>query len=296
MYTFKFYRWCDAATSRIRHRRDRVAVKNELYEHLEERFESFLAQGLLEDEAADKAIEAMGSAEELARQLEIIHNPFWFEMLWISRVLLALLLVITVIFGLQYLPQPNDAQPTVISTAYNHPFLPFDPYTDKKYKMSEHTFTQELYFEPSSSGSIFPYSATVTKAAQWHASYFSPYGNENKGIYDILCIQLKVDVAENLPALMGVNYVYGVDSLGNHYYSSVESNHHNFIGLAAWNFLPFICTDCTQYPQKIGDLAVYEIAIINYKSYAAEWLELHYDRDGRNYVMRIELPGGNCNG
>lgn len=97
MNSEKFFTWCRVAVKGIKYRPDRDAVYAELYEHLEDRYESFRSRGLEHEEAVDKTLEAMGSAEELAPLLAKAHRPFWPYLLSVSRTLLIAAIIITVL-------------------------------------------------------------------------------------------------------------------------------------------------------------------------------------------------------
>ena len=302
MRVFKFFRWCDSAVDKIKLRKDREAVKYELYAHMEERYDSFAEQGLSEDVAAQKTIEAMGSAEELADQLEKIYNPFWLYMLWASRLALIVLLIIALPTVQKYWPKNSIQQPTEPSVAYDHPFLPFDPYLDLSYVSDLYTCSRIMLFEPETSGSIFPYPVTVSQAALWHTKYYDNVGAIKKIEYDSLYIQLELSLSEVTDLFLGVNDVYAVDSLGNYYYSSIDAAHdYNFTPLAQWH-LPFVRTCCSNYEASsypamhYTHTNTYELLLANYVSGDAEWIELRYDRDGKDYTLRINLPGGASNG
>ena len=88
MNTTDFNRWCETAVSGIRFKPDRAQVYDELYAHLEDRCADMTDAGVPEDEAVQQTLAAMGSASEVAEQLEQIHRPFWGRLLRISRWLL----------------------------------------------------------------------------------------------------------------------------------------------------------------------------------------------------------------
>ena len=86
-----------------------------------------------------------------------------------------------------------------------------------------------------------------------------------------------------MPGFTAGNYFWAVDSLGNHYVSNAEYD------------------AVTPGIQRTGGMiSAYGIQISNWWipqfDMDAQWLELHYDRDGRNIVLRIELTGGEDRG
>ena len=69
--------WCRDACAYIRFTPDRPRVAKELGDHMEDRMEAFLAQGMAEDEAERLTLAAMGSPEETGRALNRVHKPYW---------------------------------------------------------------------------------------------------------------------------------------------------------------------------------------------------------------------------
>jgi hypothetical protein len=61
--------YLDSATSGIRGKRRREALREELNAHIREHMERIVAGGATEDEAARQAIAAMGESSELAKQI-----------------------------------------------------------------------------------------------------------------------------------------------------------------------------------------------------------------------------------
>lgn len=76
MLNTKFDAWCNAATAKIRYWQDRDAVSAELRAHLEDRYDALIESGLSREKATAKALESMGSAQEIAPQLGKIHSPW----------------------------------------------------------------------------------------------------------------------------------------------------------------------------------------------------------------------------
>lgn len=95
-------RWLETAVSGIRFKPDRLAVRAELYAHLEDKTLDLIRifPDIDPDEARDRALAGMGDAEELKKKLEKIHRP-WLGYLWTASrflvwALLALCLVLAV--------------------------------------------------------------------------------------------------------------------------------------------------------------------------------------------------------
>lgn len=68
-------RFVTAVCAHIRYKPARYGVELELNAHLEDRQEDFLRQGLSTAEAARRAIDCMGNADELGRALDAVHRP-----------------------------------------------------------------------------------------------------------------------------------------------------------------------------------------------------------------------------
>ncbi|MBR4972535.1 MAG: hypothetical protein IKY59_06170, partial [Oscillospiraceae bacterium] len=92
MQNEKFEAWCAKATGQIRYKPDREAVTEELYRHLEDRYDALTGKGLSPAEAQKQALESMGSAEEIAPQLAAVHTP------WLGYIY-RLVLTLAVIFA-----------------------------------------------------------------------------------------------------------------------------------------------------------------------------------------------------
>lgn len=75
----------------IRWKRAKVVVTKELYEHISDQFDFFVANGFEESEAMKKAIQEMGSADVVGTELDNVHRP---KMNWLLLALIGLLLLI----------------------------------------------------------------------------------------------------------------------------------------------------------------------------------------------------------
>ena len=73
--------------------------------------------------------------------------------------------------------------------------------------------------------------------------------------------------------------IWAVDSLGNHYACKREFKYDD---------VPKVAYQGGFFSQGI---CVLNMKITHFDS-SAQWIELHYDRDGRNIVLRIDLTGG----
>lgn len=71
-----FDEWCKCAVSQIRYKPDREEVYKELKAHLEDHYDALIDHGHSMEDARRLALEAMGSAEEIAPQLGQVHQPW----------------------------------------------------------------------------------------------------------------------------------------------------------------------------------------------------------------------------
>ena len=92
MKNLAFCQWCSVATGRILYGPDREAVYTELRNHMEDHWESLVAQGVSEKDAMHMVLQAMGDPEEIAPQLGALHKPIWGYLLRISRILAVIFL------------------------------------------------------------------------------------------------------------------------------------------------------------------------------------------------------------
>lgn len=98
----EIYRWVETALAQMRFPPDRNAVRQELWDHMLDRREVFLAQGMNMDEAEAEAARVMGDPVETGRLLNRIHRP-WLGWLWqASRGLLIAAVVLAVILGVNH--------------------------------------------------------------------------------------------------------------------------------------------------------------------------------------------------
>lgn len=72
----RFDWWCKTAVDQIHYWPDRDAVYQELMDHLQDRYDAATDRGLSPEEAAEEALQSMGSAAELAPVLGAVHRPY----------------------------------------------------------------------------------------------------------------------------------------------------------------------------------------------------------------------------
>lgn len=267
-----FTRWCREATWRIRYGPDRAEVYQELMDHLRDHRDALMAQGAAEEDAAAQAVEAMGSAKEIALELEKIHKPFWGYCLQVCKLILVILLCLCVI------PIWDYAAHLDIGT-YSH--YSFDIYDSTSY--GGDTGRQLLHLSKpgvsfSSDGNIFVLTDAAIFAVnsqgdgqekprlyvQIRQSSLLPW-TEHQTYYDFFPISARFSAR---------------DSLGNYYpcYSeqhSCDAPHVNAMG------------------RQSGIFSYTHTCWINdFHGADAEWVDICYERDGRSYTLRIDLMGG----
>lgn len=244
-----FYTWCCRAVSQIRFKPDREAVFQELNAHLEDHYDALIAQGCSQEEATRRALEAMGSAEEIAPHLGQIHKP-WLgycyrivKPLAIAACAWALFLMVA-FFG-----------------SYFHAAISTENYQSLA-DSGEGGFYSQIKVSDTSDG----YRFTITEAA------VNAQG-------DTLFLELQTTYWFWMKEPAIVNHFWAVDSLGNYYPSRMEAQYAD---------IPKVTYGGGFYTQGFSaqDLQIHHF------DGSAQWVELHYDRDGRDIVLRIDLSGG----
>ena len=91
--------WCGRVVSYVRFRPDHTAIRKELLAHLEDSCADFQRIGYDIEEAREKAVEAMGSAEEVGAALDKAHKP-WLGWLWQATRAMILVLLIAIAVAL----------------------------------------------------------------------------------------------------------------------------------------------------------------------------------------------------
>lgn len=268
-----FARWCRTAVAGIRYRPDREMVYEELYAHLEDRYEAELERCDSPKEAADAALTAMGSASDIAPQLAAIHRPFWGYvltavrwMLWFSVLILVLIMIL---FPFRY--QGSEGYvPWFYQTREVGVIQEFLDGTGASWKV--------LDIDPDSTDTSDGFRFDVSRAVMiCHDDYL--YDTNDGYSFEFL-----IDVTSfwNWSQLheLPIDQFYAVDSLGNVYlaYSDyIQEGQMAVIGNLTRKG-PFSYT--------------MELWLSNFRSEDADWIEIRYDREGRDIVLRIDLTGG----
>ncbi len=258
----EFIYWCKDAISGIRYWKIRNKVFSELYEHLEDRYEHFLSKGYEPKEAEKKTLEAMGDPCELAPQLAAIHKPHWDYAAVVTRVLAWALVVVTLCRGVAY-----------FCTEGVHPYSGdvWDPFDEGGEECVAFVEPDIIYRE---SG----YTFRLEKAALWRTYHTEPT-EAGEEYFDSLYISMKVShILPWMREQQAVGHMWAVDNNGVYYRSN----------WSAEGGEPFV-----RYVPKFRwfNNATYEFSFYDTVT-DLQWIELHYDRDGRDMVFRVDLTGG----
>jgi hypothetical protein len=159
--------------------------------------------------------------------------------------------------------------------------VPYKPYDDSQYINYEGSwFAKQIQaFTPTCSGSINGYPTTVSNAVLWRED--TTFDGIRYRLFLRLETYFPYHWTESNPYLVDLGeHIWAEDSLGNYYYSHAEDGKPG-------------APSITQYHGK-GEqyVHIFDLAMDNYASLDAEWIDLHYDRDGKIYVLRSELPRG----
>lgn len=258
MDNYGFTRWCRRATAKIKFPPDRDAVAKELQQHLEDHYDALIAQGATHEEATAQAIAAMGSAEVIAPQLAAVHKPFWGYAARVTGFIAFFLLVCAIWF----------AGMSLVNRTITRDEPEYFTETELHYE------TRIFYDTP---GTVIAagdrYLFLINKAAVWEPKYIS------EGDTLSACVQIKVFRWPHLDTFDGLEYFYAVDDLGTIYQPPYNDDRdHPRLSYGNVAYFP---------ASQTFNLDVYGIP-----TQGIGWLELRYDRDGRDIAIRIDLTGG----
>ena len=271
MYIRKFKNWCDAAVDGIIFLPDRKQVHGELMNHLYDHYDDLVSQGVDKETAQQLALEAMGSAREIAPQLAAIHRPFWGYVYQATKILLGVVFWVQVACGILWMSHFNDYSEPRGNEA-------FDPYQTE---ISSGDHRRIFAAEPNLSAQSDGYTLTLTRAALWEYDSVDADGNSRTDD----CFYFQMEVSNPRPwaedSQIG-HWFRAVDSLGNTYDCFYEgiTNYAPYISGNTYHTGPYTYT--------------HDMWISDYRSQEAEWIELYYDRSGRNIAFRVDLTGGDA--
>lgn len=247
--------WCDTAVSYIRFPPDRPAVRQELLEHMQDKYDGYMGQGMLPADAERRVIREMGSDRETGLLLRQIHKPY---LGWVWRATQGLLVIALVLAGFNFWGWKSDLHISGESPLM-FPQELFERTADDSGK-------RVLY--PGCTDSSDGYTFTVTKAACWDDS-------------DSFFFRLEVTNPRPWAGdTEAPRWFYAVDNLGNYYYAYYEADRSIESAVAGNGVRTNLFTD------------TWDMWIDNYVSWDADWLELRYDKEGRDVALRIDLTGG----
>ena len=273
---YKMTRWCGRACSYIKYKPDREAAEAELLAHIEDKYEVFVAAGMPAHDAVGAAVRSMGDADEVGRGLAKAHNPFFGYVLTATKVLLCVSLVCVLFAAFRARDRLGIHVPDAETAAAID-----SPYTDDYRGSSDEGYsyqsTRTLYLEPGCSARSDGYTFTVSRIAVWYTVV------ESEESYDeSFHANLTVKATHPLPWAgypEAVRWFTATDSLGC-FYDNMWSRVYTYEKALVGN--PSVRTLFSY---------TYEMWLENY-SHGAEWIELRYDRDGRDIALRIDLSGG----
>lgn len=263
--------WCDTAVSYIRFPPDRTPVRQELLEHMQDKYDDYVGQGMPPADAERRVIKEMGSDRETGLLLRRIHKPYlgwvWRATQWVF----VIALILAVYNGVQWARDLHlsDGPPLLGAR---------DWYETTTYEHDRGSGERVLYLEPNCSDSSDGYTFTVTKVAYWEGTYTDENGTQDTNSFYFL-----LEVTN--PRLWAgyteaPRWFHAVDSLGNYYYAYYEGDR-STEGTVVGN------------GGRTGLFSyTWDMWIDNYVSRNADWLELRYDKEGRNVALRIDLTGG----
>lgn len=247
--------WCDTAVSYIRFPPDRPAVRQELLEHMQDKYDDYMGQGMLPADAERRVIREMGSDRETGLLLRQIHKPY---LGWVWRATQWLLILALILACLNFVWWKRDLYFIDESASIFRQDLLESSADDSGKRV----------LNPGCADSSDGYTFTVTKVACW---------DDRDAFY------FRMEVTNPRPwagYTEAPRWFHAVDSLGNYYYAYYEADR-STEGAVAGN------------GGRTGLFSyTWDMWIDNYVSQDADWLELRYDKEGRDIALRIDLTGG----
>lgn len=258
---FLLRRWAENAVSGIIFPGDKRKVYQELMDHMEDHRDMLMEQGMTEEDACIAVEHAMGDPFAVAKDLAQIHRPFWGYFLRATRVLLVIALLVTLIPFSRFIEE---------HVSQNLHFRGWDVYASGSYDDAGRTLLHRS--NPDSSFETDGYTYSVTKAVVFREEE-----------YDRTTFQCRVLEFNPRPwaihSAVG-HWFWAEDSNGNYYYSQYE---------AAQDEEP---RKAAIYSHMVEGVLTntYEFWINDFPG--AEWVKIHYTRDGRDEMLFINLTGG----
>lgn len=260
MLNTKFDAWCDAATAKIRYWGDRDAVSAELRAHLEDRYDAYAEAGFNHAEATAKALAAMGDAKAIAPQLGKIHSPWLGWMLSIVRFIGITAMVWAVIVWFFWTPwdlgsDPQPARPVNLRSLIHY------------------SWEMTNYEDPDGQAQWEGYHLQVEEALLITEDTYIGEPELNV-LIEITCMAWETGFCPE-------ELIWAQDSEGTVY--------RPLRYLGEQPDVP--CVNCRiSSSGESGKLYLW-CQLGNFDP-DVQWVELRYDRDGRDMVLRVDLTGG----
>ena len=120
--------YCRQLTQELRHltANEIAAVRQELWDHMEDHAEMLREAGYDEAEANERAVEAMGDPVETGREIDKQYPPIW---LWLSRIAIAVIVIVCIRTAFGYFGG--------MSSFFELLSIRYDPYRDMEITMEE---------------------------------------------------------------------------------------------------------------------------------------------------------------
>lgn len=259
-----FRRWAEQAAAHIRFPGDRPAVIRELTEHMEDRRDAFLAEGLSKAEAEKAALAAMGDADETGKALALIHRPFLGYLYKAAKIALlasaAMLLLVSCARG--------------FNMPYYYGFS--EPYSDLATESTATHVREITYLSPTAKAECGGY--TFTLPSVMHRRFYDLVdGTSHRSLYFVL------EAFHPSPAAFwpgGVREcIYAVDDLGNLYPNRCFSERYGE----------------DEGREVCGNGTGRTLLRYRYEMWVscvapdAQWVELRYERLNCSFSLRIPL-------
>lgn len=244
-----FETWCQEATELIRYRPDREMVTEELMAHMEDAYDTQIRAGLSPEDATQKVLSSMGSADEIAPQLAQIHTPilgYLYSFLKVAAILAA-------VFAIYLWVGVFGSWLHSLISSRNFDSLPAN------------VSSLDYYCHPNVDAWCDGYHFQITEAG---------YNQRESTLH------LEMEILY-LPWMQAdtTAHFWAVDSLGNEYASIAEGQFKDIPRIARGSWTSSSC------------ISVHHLEIKQFDC-SAQWVELRYDRDGRDVMLHIDLTGG----
>jgi hypothetical protein len=260
---WRFEDWSAQACAYIRFRPDRPPVQRELVEHMEDHYEALISRGLEPNKAQEEVVRAMGDPGEVGRGLAACHRP-WLGWLWVGTRYLTVGCLLVALFLL-----PGFSQRAGLGDGISPQE---ERFTQQKSEYGRRTFyTDQVEGWMTSDG----YTFAVDRVAVWSYAWIDPDGTRNQ--FRSLYTTLKVwTLCPLLGEPDGVNAFFGVDDLGNEYVARAKN----------WR----TGEPCLSENLQSRGIFTYTYDMwVDELNQEAQWLELRYQRSGRDLSLRIPL-------